>query len=109
MDECTLDGGVPFLNKCFKEMEFVETIEEARRSCINEGKSLFMLDSDQESKFIDDLLRYDHAWVGATYNEGDDTMLWDDGKSTFLRENLRGCLNTLIDYCKSGKVPSWNC
>ena len=80
MNDCTVDGGVPFLNKCFKEMDVVETIEEARKSCIFEGKSLFLLDSDRESNFMDDLIKYSVAWVGATYDEDDDTILWDDGK-----------------------------
>ena len=80
MNNCTVDGGVPFLNKCFKEMDLVKTIEEARESCIFEGKSLFLLDSDRESKFMDDLIGNGVAWVGAAYNTDDDTILWDDGK-----------------------------
>ena len=80
MSECTLKGGVAFLNKCLKRMGFAETPANARETCKGRGESLLMLDSVQESKFMDDLLRYGSAWVGATYSVEDNVLLWDDGK-----------------------------
>lgn len=100
MDECTLDGGVPFLNKCFKEMNYVETIEEARQTCILQNKSLLLLDSVQETSFMDDLIKYGNAWVGATYNKDDYTILWDDGKLMCLAKYRN--LNQLVIKKKYG-------